>query len=104
VTKSEFLLKFQSAPPADAILGKALNHTENRPQRDYIPMHHYLHKTEKPHAADWGYTGRTGPEHWGDLCPQYVLAKTGRLCAVIKGNNRPVQPLNGRQVARSLPQ
>ena len=41
-------------------------------------MHHYLHKTEKPHAADWGYTGRTGPEHWGDLCPQYVLAKTGR--------------------------
>ena len=24
--------------------------------------------------------------------------------AVIEGNNRPVQPLNGRQVARSLPQ
>lgn len=39
--------------------------------------HHYFHKTEQPHAAAWGYTGDTGPSHWGDLCPDYVLAKTG---------------------------
>jgi len=30
------------------------------------------------HASDWSYEGATGPEHWGDLKPAYVLAKTGR--------------------------
>jgi carbonic anhydrase len=41
-------------------------------------MHHYLHKKEQPHSADWGYTGENGPEHWGDLCPEYEIAKTGK--------------------------
>jgi carbonic anhydrase len=31
-----------------------------------------------PAKADWSYAGSTGPEHWGDLSPAYVLAKTGR--------------------------
>ena len=39
--------------------------------------HHYLHKVEKPHAAQWGYKGDLGPKHWGDLSPNYVLAKSG---------------------------
>lgn len=40
--------------------------------------HHYFDKEEKPHAAEWGYDGETGPEHWGDLSPEYVLANIGR--------------------------
>jgi carbonic anhydrase len=26
----------------------------------------------------WSYEGRTGPDHWGELSSDYVLAKTGR--------------------------
>mgnify|MGYP001822024224 CR=1 FL=1 len=42
--------------------------------------HHYFHKTEKedPHAAPWGYSGEIGPSHWGELCPEYALAKDGK--------------------------
>ena len=42
--------------------------------------HPYFHKQarEKPHAAEWGYTGETGPSHWGDLCAEYAVAKTGK--------------------------
>jgi carbonic anhydrase len=29
------------------------------------------------HAPHWGYTGDTGPEHWGDLAPEYQTCKTG---------------------------
>ncbi len=39
--------------------------------------HHYFHKQEKSHAAEWGYDGDTGPSHWGDLSGDYVPAKTG---------------------------
>ena len=39
--------------------------------------HHYFHKTEKPHAAEWGYEGDIGPKNWGDLSPAYILAKQG---------------------------
>lgn len=42
------------------------------------PKHHYFHKEEKPHAAEWGYEGKTGPEYWGDLSSEYLLAKTGQ--------------------------
>jgi carbonic anhydrase len=40
--------------------------------------HHYFHKEEKPHAAAWGYSGDTGPSHWGELDGRYSLAKTGQ--------------------------
>jgi carbonic anhydrase len=41
-------------------------------------VHPYLHDVEQPHPAEWGYTGAIGPDHWGDLSPDYVHAKTGR--------------------------
>jgi carbonic anhydrase len=41
-------------------------------------IHHYFHKDEQPHKADWDYTGDGSPDHWGDLSPDYVLAKTGK--------------------------
>lgn len=41
-------------------------------------VHHYFHTEEQPHQADWGYTGDGAPKHWGDLSPDYVLAKSGK--------------------------
>jgi len=35
-------------------------------------------RTEVEHDMHWSYEGETGPEHWGDLSPDYVLAKTGK--------------------------
>lgn len=40
--------------------------------------HPYLHSEEQPLAAEWSYTGRTGPAHWADLSDEYRLAKFGR--------------------------
>jgi carbonic anhydrase len=42
--------------------------------------HPYFHKQEreKPHAAEWSYSGETSPSHWGELCPEYAVAKTGK--------------------------
>lgn len=35
--------------------------------------------TEKKHdAPHWGYSGHTGPAHWGELSPDFILAKTGK--------------------------
>lgn len=47
------------------------------PHSDSI-QHHYLHKVEHPHLADWSYEGDAGPEHWSSLDDHYVLAKTGK--------------------------
>ncbi|MFT5324113.1 MAG: carbonic anhydrase [Planctomycetaceae bacterium] len=52
--------------------------TDDSSQQSTLPMHCYFHKEEQPHAAEWGYQGEAGPEHWGDLSPEYRLAKTGR--------------------------
>ncbi|MBK1723445.1 carbonic anhydrase [Thiocystis violacea] len=30
------------------------------------------------HSAHWGYTGETGPEHWGDLDSHFELCKNGK--------------------------
>lgn len=49
--------------------------------------HHYLHKQRQSHVAEWSYTGATGPEHWGDLNPSYVLARTGRQQSPIDLSN-----------------
>jgi carbonic anhydrase len=31
----------------------------------------YAHST-------WSYSGKTGPEHWGDLKPEYKMCKIGK--------------------------
>ncbi len=41
-------------------------------------VHHYFHREEKPHAAEWGYEGDVGPSHWGTLDPRYALADSGQ--------------------------
>ncbi len=33
---------------------------------------------EKAPAHAWSYTGEEGPEHWGDLRPEYAACKNGR--------------------------
>ena len=37
-------------------------------------------KTESSKSKDvqWGYTGSTGPDHWGDLSKDYELSKNGK--------------------------
>lgn len=34
-------------------------------------------QASSPHV-DWSYEGATGPAHWGDLSPDYSLAKSGK--------------------------
>jgi carbonic anhydrase len=29
-------------------------------------------------STEWSYAGATGPSHWGDLKPEYAIAKTGQ--------------------------
>jgi carbonic anhydrase len=29
------------------------------------------------HGVHWGYTGDTGPDHWGGLCPEFALCACG---------------------------
>lgn len=55
--------------------------------------HHYFHNEENSHAAEWGYTGNTGPEKWGELSPDYVLAKTGKRQSPIDITNPKTQQL-----------
>ena len=43
-----------------------------------VAPHHYLHKEEKPHAAEWGYRGDIGPANWWRLSNAYILAKDGK--------------------------
>lgn len=35
-------------------------------------------KPAAPAKAAWSYEGPSGPAHWGDLSPDYALAKTGK--------------------------
>jgi len=35
------------------------------------------------HASHWGYTGESGPEHWGDLNHNFVMCKEGKNQAPI---------------------
>lgn len=45
-------------------------------------------KTENSKSKDvqWGYTGSTGPDHWGDLSKDYELSK------MVKNNLRLISP------------
>lgn len=40
--------------------------------------HHYFAKTPHEHSARWSYTGKSGPEFWGELDPSYRLASSGK--------------------------
>ena len=62
----------QSNAPADD------SNPANSPDQQAAAEHHYFHKDEAPHSAEWSYAGATGPEHWGDLSTEYALAKTGK--------------------------
>jgi len=42
---------------------------------------------QEKHAHHWGYSGAEGPEHWGDLEPEYATCKTGRQQAPIDIRN-----------------
>jgi carbonic anhydrase len=33
---------------------------------------------QEKHAHHWSYEGKEGPEHWGDLEPEYATCKTGQ--------------------------
>ena len=41
-------------------------------------VHHYFSKGPHKHDAEWGYSGKQGPEFWGTLSPKYQLAKDHR--------------------------
>lgn len=62
---------------AAVVLVGSLSWAEPKPTGDDDAEHHYFHRRERPHAAQWGYSGANGPAHWGDLSPQYRLAKVG---------------------------
>lgn len=35
-------------------------------------------KSNEAHKAHWSYEGETGPEHWGDLAPDYTACTNGK--------------------------
>lgn len=34
---------------------------------------------KKPHSEHWSYSGKTGPQHWGKLEPQYSVCEKGHF-------------------------
>jgi carbonic anhydrase len=41
-------------------------------------VHYYFSKGAQKHEAEWGYTGKQGPQFWGTLSPKYHLANDGK--------------------------
>lgn len=56
--------------------------------QDRPVVHHYFSKTPHTHAAEWSYSGKTGPAFWGRLDPSYRLADTGRQQSPIDINTK----------------
>ena len=44
-------------------------------------------ESSKSKDVQWGYTGATGPDHWGDLTKDYELSKT------VKNNLQSISPV-----------
>lgn len=59
-------------------------------------VHYYFSKGVHKHDAEWGYTGKQGPQFWGTLSPEYHLAKDGR-------QQSPVDIQSKDAIAESLP-
>lgn len=59
-------------------------------------VHYYFSKSGKKHDAEWGYTGKQGPEYWGTLSPKYRLAKNGK-------QQSPIDIATKATVNKSLP-
>ena len=57
------------------------------------------------HASDpshsWSYSGPTGPEHWGDLSPEFAACKTGKEQSPIDINHPPNVDLPAIQINNS---
>jgi len=66
------------ADVGDEVTAKQTEDTANKLGHRLSRLHHYFHRKEEPHAAEWSYSGESGPAHWGDLSPEYVLAKDGQ--------------------------
>ena len=50
--------------------------------------------TDGDRGAHWGSAGDIGPSHWGDLSPEYALAKSGREQSPIDISNARATALN----------
>ena len=59
-------------------------------------VHHYFSKSPHKHDAEWGYTGKQGPEFWGTLSPKYHLAIDGK-------QQSPIDIKTKEAIAESLP-
>ena len=59
-------------------------------------VHYYFSKGKHQHAAEWGYTGKQGPQYWGDLSTKYHLAKDGK-------QQSPIDIKTKTTVTQSLP-
>ena len=51
---------------------------EKEAEPDSPLVHYYFSKDAHKHDAEWGYTGKQGPQFWGTLSPKYHLAKDGK--------------------------
>lgn len=76
-----------------ALASSALAQQVAPPETESDAAHHYFHATESAHAAEWGYTGEIGPEHWADLSPDYSVARSGNQQSPIDIKSEFVKPL-----------
>jgi len=52
---------------------------------------------QEQHAHHWSYSGREGPEHWGDLEPEYATCKLGQHQSPIDIRDAKKSDLSGIQ-------
>lgn len=63
--------KLQGAPNSEVI---SVTAAEEKPAEKPKPKP----KPEKPKNPHWQYSGKEGPDHWGDLSENYATCKTGK--------------------------